>query len=112
MESGDFEVNSAEKKEVLYTKVRTEDFSNLLLQPGKIEIGSLDNDKKVKTEKLEVVSSYWISNKQKDGKEVIFTIPEDIKEQLYNAITSVGNNKGIVNLIEAEVNAKIKPNKN
>jgi hypothetical protein len=108
LEKGDFAVHSSERKEILYTKLRKDEFSKMLLQPGKIEIGSVDNDMKQNTEKLQVVSSYWISNKDKSGKEEIFSLPEDIKDQLYNAIQTTGNKKGIINLISTEVNAKIK----
>ena len=110
MVQGDFQIHSRDRDQILYTKVRTDDFVKRLLQPNKIEIGSVDKNKKAETEDIEIISSYWITKEDENKKDVIFQIPEESKEQLLSAIDAAGNTKGIMNLISTEIAAKIKPN--
>lgn len=105
---GDFAVNKLEKKDILYTKVRKEDFEKMLLQSKEIEIGSISKDKRKEKEKLKISSSYWITRKDENKKDVMFSIPEENKDQLKSAIDRAGNISGIITLINTEVDAKIK----
>lgn len=105
---GDFAVNKLDKKDILYTKVRKEDFAKMLLQSKEIEIGSVSKDKRKEKENLKISSSYWITKKDKNGKDVMFSIPEENKDQLKSAIDRAGNISGIITLINTEVDAKIK----
>lgn len=108
MVQGDFKANSADPRQVLYTKVRTEDFDKMLLQQKKIEIGSLDADKGKNTEKLQIISSYWITKEDENKKDVMFTIPKESKDQLSSIIERSGNRKDIINLVGTVTDAKIK----
>ena len=103
MVQGDFKVNLDKTSQVLYTKVKTEEFAKMLLQPKTIEIKNINNEKKTDKEKLEVISSYWITKKDENKKDVIFTIPKESIDQLMKAIERKGNRKELLGLMQVVV---------
>jgi hypothetical protein len=100
-----------------FTKVKRDDFLKLLLSPGTIEVGmmSADGQKKITTEKIEVIGAYWIT-KEVDGKNVLFNAIEFGKEigkdkekveKLNKQIAKVAGISTIVNMINGSDASKV-----
>jgi hypothetical protein len=107
-DEGDIKQNN-ERSPIYYTKVKVDDFANLLLKAGQLSVGRLDNDGKEDEEKISIEGSYWIT-KEAGGKQVVFDAvqkgeaqgtDELKKKQLLNAIERANNKTGIVTLIDA-----------
>jgi hypothetical protein len=70
-EDGDLNI-STEKKDVYYTKIKTNDFDKIFLSPGTISVGRMTPGKEdVNVDKIELIATYWIT-KEKDDKDVVY----------------------------------------
>lgn len=70
-EDGELNI-STEKRDVYYTKIKTDDFDKIFLSPGTISVGRMTPGKEdVNVDKIELIGTYWIT-KEVDGKQVVY----------------------------------------
>ena len=116
MLSGEINLKNDTQQKTYYTKVEGDKFPDLILKPGKISIGRLDNDGNEDTEIITIDAAYWVT-KEKDGKQIVFDIIQKgaeqgkdnaKREQLKAAIVKRGNKTDIVNRIGTKKDVVIK----
>ena len=116
MLSGEINLKNDTQAKTYYTKVKEREFTDLILKPGKISIGRLDNDGNEDIEIITIGVAYWVT-KEKDGKPIVFDIIQKgaeqgkdnaKREQLKAAILKRGNKTDIVNRIGTRKDVVIK----